>query len=574
LSAEDFGFRTPQPGEALDVQFRPYHYYRARQLVQYETTDAPKRIYTEWDLQSALRADTNLLILGQPLEGKSRTLYEIIKQLKGYTVLIPYRDRPLPPESAFSQLLGHKVVVVLRDLNDYAGSVLDIWAFWQRVVRSATTGVIAATCRAGSELAVVRQQLELEGSLSRLYSSIGLKLRFLPPTKEDLARFHADITASHHSSVTGALGSIAMTEQLKIMSQRYAALPAVVQEILHAIKLLVAAGVLPFTQRRIQAVCEHVFGHQIVALDSYLEFLVENGFLRRPGPLIEPEVAYLLHVVPYREGKRPEDDVGALETTLASVGDAQGLFHLGITSREVFKDYDLALRCAEGVCKLRPDNPNAWQSKAEALHALGRTEEMVAAFQQAEAIYARAAEKQLERIQKAIEEKFGPQPASHTDSSQKELEKNPKNKFKEMAEKTELTLQIIEEVTEASVKQPAFISEYLLQLLKTLYHMAIALVTNYEFERWTLMWLATVTFFGGLLVATLLYTAAGLSAQASVIPLLAWAVISGAAGSFIYMVRNCKPEQRTRPIILHFLFASILFWSILFVAVGIILWSG
>jgi hypothetical protein len=63
-----------------------------------------------------------------------------------------------------------------------------------------------------------------------------------------------------------------------------------------------------------------------------LDALAEKAFLRAGNQEpVQPEPAYLLGVVTYREGKNPSDDFAQLADVLEELGDEEGMFYLAST---------------------------------------------------------------------------------------------------------------------------------------------------------------------------------------------------------------------------------------------------
>jgi hypothetical protein len=199
-------------------------------------------------------------------------------------------------------------VLFVEDMNDYAGGVLDLREFYATLSRHAEMCVVAATCRDGPELAVVGRQVAT--SLSRLYEEIPFKLTLLPPSpsqKIQLAQSIGQQGNLQHVAAFPTVGSITMDNPLMAMRQRFEALRPEQKDTLRALKLLAAAGVLPFSSARLLAVLQHIF-NRTLHLGDYLDALAEQAFVRRPSrqDLISPEPAYLLRTVTYTEGKNPK----------------------------------------------------------------------------------------------------------------------------------------------------------------------------------------------------------------------------------------------------------------------------
>ncbi len=107
VSPEDLGFQKLEPGaRASEHNGRPFYAgcYLPRQAVSYEgiARQEPRPSYTEEGLAQALTHRTNLLLVGPPLDGKSHTLYQTIKLMTGYQVIVPIKTglyllrRPCP----------------------------------------------------------------------------------------------------------------------------------------------------------------------------------------------------------------------------------------------------------------------------------------------------------------------------------------------------------------------------------------------------------------------------------------------------------------------------------------------
>lgn len=110
----------------LDPYDRPHYTYIPRTAVPYDPRSHAdyQQVYDETALTHALQQGKGrgFVLLGQPLEGRTRTLYEIVKRLRGYEVVRPFPDRPTPPRDAFALFKTHRVIILLDDLNSYAQS--------------------------------------------------------------------------------------------------------------------------------------------------------------------------------------------------------------------------------------------------------------------------------------------------------------------------------------------------------------------------------------------------------------------------------------------------------------------
>ena len=169
LRPKDLGFQRLKLGEKASIDSRPhYPLYIPRRAVNYEVVfkdlgtfnsgdNSVQRVYDEDALRKLLVEGHGLVLLGQPLDGKTRTAYELIRRMEGYMVVVPHKDRPVPIDDAFSSLKKKRVLVLLDDLNDYADAALDLRMFQQKVSAHSRCCAIVATCREGAEFWTVQQ---------------------------------------------------------------------------------------------------------------------------------------------------------------------------------------------------------------------------------------------------------------------------------------------------------------------------------------------------------------------------------------------------------------------------------
>lgn len=297
----DLGFETVQPGHHPDPHHRPYYdLYIPRTLTPQSSEYLANRrpSYDEARIEQALIEQRSVIIVGSPLQGKTRSLYELLKRLHNYHIIIPIRDKAAPDDDAFLCVKNKNVILLLDDLESYVGAVLDLPAFCRGLNEFAASWVVAASCRDGPELTAV----EHDASLGRFYEDIDLKLVLEPPTENEKSDLALGIGVSWNrdsSDLFPTLGAIVMGPPLQAMRRRYRALSSDGQRVLRAIKLLAYGGIIPITINRVQAVADGQTSSS-VDLNSALNNLADEAFIRRPGDQdsIRPEPAYLIAAVP------------------------------------------------------------------------------------------------------------------------------------------------------------------------------------------------------------------------------------------------------------------------------------
>lgn len=104
LRPRDFGYQEMAPDKKSDLRYRPfYEAYIPRNTIpsrNFPTADVD-HVYDESALTEVLRSGDSFVLLGPPLSGKSRTVYEVLKSLENYVAIAPARSTGLPDKNAF-----------------------------------------------------------------------------------------------------------------------------------------------------------------------------------------------------------------------------------------------------------------------------------------------------------------------------------------------------------------------------------------------------------------------------------------------------------------------------------------
>lgn len=390
VTPKDFGFEVASAGKSVGPQRRPfYDAYVARRATSETPTEPDSSFHDEDSLARELRSERGFVLLGQPLDGKSRTLYEVLSRLDGYVIVRPALSHGMPREDAFSLTEGKNVILLLEDLHEYVGAQIAVPEFYRVLSGYASSCAIASTCRDGPELRLVEERL------GRLYEEIPLKLKLIPPTVDDKAELARRIGEDWNPEAEGdypTLGSVAMERPLEAMTLRFRNLLRQrpdYADALRALKLLMN-GSIPPTRQRVEAVWNSVFHRTGGNLRDCLRTLASQSFLLADDSadqIVRPEPAYLRDAVTYTEGKEPEDDFfPALVDTLRELGDAEALTGLGVVcllgTSKVWSPQG-AYDCFDLATEVDPDYASAWLNKAGLLSAGGHHEDAVGAAERA-----------------------------------------------------------------------------------------------------------------------------------------------------------------------------------------------
>ena len=417
LSPEDLGFQVLSPGDQVDPRRIPhYSTYISRTAVLYDRRGEsdPLPVYTEDALLNELVDGNSVVLIGSPTDGKSRTLYEVVRRLRGYTVLRPDRNNALSSENV-SIIAGRRLALLLDNMDDYVSAPADLPGLCQNLNNARCTWVVAAACRDGPELNAVREATDM--SFRRFYDDITHKLWLQQPDPADFARLaqSIDLHASSEPSVSfPTLGSVTMKDSLAYMRGRFDRLRADQQDCLRAMQLLSAGGVLPLTHGRLEATIAQVFDRHGLNIRDVLRELGEQAFIRQPAERdpVWPDPAYLSlrldqPVTTYVAGMEPQEDFSKLSDALYQSHDEEGLLSLGVT-HGVSQEHELALQCFERCLALKPDFALALHNKAVALGQLGRGEAEVEVYDEVVQRFGEATEPALqERVASALFNKGG-----------------------------------------------------------------------------------------------------------------------------------------------------------------------
>ncbi|MEI2769070.1 MAG: tetratricopeptide repeat protein [Nitrosomonas sp.] len=371
LKPKDLNFKELEPRETLKDSERPYFkIYINREATPYEASEAKKIFYTENDLAELLKQGSNILLIGNPTEGKTRTVFEVIKRLSDFLVI------SLPINSSLSdkalQLLKKKKLIWLfDDLNTHDNDNYDFNHNLNRIKEITSLCVLIATCRDGPEFKYVNLNF---GQLHKIYESFDHKL-ILKPVSEDQKEMLKSAIGETASRAFPTLGSICMHKHFEFMQNRFSALGPLEKDCLHSILLLHTAYIAPLTQFRIKAVLNNIFKRLQgeAEIRDCLNTLIENGFIisqKDIDPII-PEAAYVTNPESkhyYPNGRNLLCDMRSLAVIFTSHKDVRGLNNLAV-SLYYLEDKESAMKVWQQILDTLK-NPQEFSLKIELANTL------------------------------------------------------------------------------------------------------------------------------------------------------------------------------------------------------------
>ncbi|MBU4231854.1 MAG: hypothetical protein KKF43_04915 [Proteobacteria bacterium] len=275
-----------QPREVLDIRGDPAHgfndYYFERP--------------TDPIIRQKLADGRSLLVVGHPLAGKTRALFQALKTCpKPLDVIIPKILDVNPVDFQVPRRLTfwRTPVLLLDDLDKYLEKQ-NMTYLIQEFIRAGT--MIVATCREGFELQKVGHVLEREMVL------FAEPVQILKVDRDSGSEIARQVGRDVPASFDGNIGSILL--QLDAMKSRFQAADDIEKGILRALKRLYLAGIYHereiFSLSRVREVCRKLEGLEMPDYQwrQTCERLRDRGFVDFRGEeLLRTEEAYLEVVV-------------------------------------------------------------------------------------------------------------------------------------------------------------------------------------------------------------------------------------------------------------------------------------
>jgi len=308
---------TLRPEEVLGLRGKPEHGF----LEYYYERENDKII------RDKIVSNKNVLVLGSPLAGKSRAIYQALRSLeKPRDVLIP-RLVDINPESfqiPFHSKFWRKRVVFIDDIDKFA-DMQNFYYLIREILKKKDIAIVAS-CRSGPEYAKLSQKMESQLSFIFEYPVEIAKI-----SEEEADYIQKTIGAEMPSEFDGNIGSIFI--KLDTMRERFRGCGGIEKGILRSIKRLYYAGIYDereiFSIERIKRVCEMV---EEIDLKNYewktaIDNLKDLGFIEVPEAekRLQAEEAYLQYVV--GNGFDLIDNLKFTKNLFS--GDPEALFNIG-----------------------------------------------------------------------------------------------------------------------------------------------------------------------------------------------------------------------------------------------------
>ncbi len=326
-------------------------------------------------IKNSLKNNENVLVIGMPKSGKTRSIYQALKAVfpDFYVIKVP----PKEVEQVRFPLLKRNYLVFFDDLNKFSDVNFDFNSFLKKIKAKSKDLIVVSTCRSGDEFILLND--ETKQFKSRFTTVVNLDEYELNKSEgEELAR-EAGVTWKPDQFL-GTPGSVIL--DIDDMRNRYMNSGAYEKSILRACKLLKHANIFSYEKELIRAICTSIFETEINEsswIDSITHLRANNLVTRSSIPKIDVYDPTLELVVNDYE---PVDHLESLLSLLIRLEDAESLFYLG---NAFYRDkkYENGEKSYKECLRISPESVEAHYNLGILLGNMGRKEDAEVEYREA-----------------------------------------------------------------------------------------------------------------------------------------------------------------------------------------------
>ena len=364
---------------------KEFLYKKAKKLQQsgfgihnpHETTkEVYKRKKSDDEIENYLKDSEDVLIIGMPKAGKTRSAYQAIKSVlpEFYAIKPPAEKLSdftiLPPKKNY--------LIFFDDLNKFADVNFDFRRFLDKFNGRSKRMIVLSTCRSGDELDDFKGK---SMEFFRRFKIVDLNDYLLNEAEgEQLAE---DVGVEWKpEQFNGTPGSVILDDE--DMKERYKHLDDSQKAILWTCKLLRSANIFMYKKGLIKNVCAHIFETEIDEPNwiNSINRLESNSFITKPKRGFNNINVYDSTLDSVLYDYSPEDHLPPLLALLVELKNAEHLFYLG-NSFDEKKDYENAEKCYRKSSEFNPDYAEAHNNLGNLLDDLGRYDEAEKEYREA-----------------------------------------------------------------------------------------------------------------------------------------------------------------------------------------------
>jgi tetratricopeptide (TPR) repeat protein len=330
--------------------------------------DVYKRKNSDDEIENYLKDSKDLLIIGMPKAGKTRSAYQAMKLvLPEFCVIRPPAEKL--PDFIFPRFKKN-YLIFFDDLNKFTDVDFDFKRFLDKFRSKSNRMIVLSTCRSGDELDTVKSK-----SMEFFRRFEIVDLNNYPLSEAEGEQLAKDVGVEWKpEQFNGTPGSVILDDE--DMKERYRHLDDRQKAILRTCKLLRSANIFTYKKDLIKNVCDRIFEIKIGEnnwIDS-ISKLGSSSLITEQGKSINNVNVYdsTLDSVVYDYSL--EDHLPPLLALLIELKDAENLFYLGNAFHEK-KDYGNAEKSYKKSLEFNPDVTTTHYNLGNLLNDLKRYNE-------------------------------------------------------------------------------------------------------------------------------------------------------------------------------------------------------
>ena len=307
-----------------------------------------KRKKSDYEVENYLKDSKDLLIIGMPEAGKTRSAYQAIKSVlpEFYAIKPPAEKLSdftiLPPKKNY--------LIFFDDLNKFADVNFDFRRFLDKFNGRSKRMIVLSTCRSGDEFD------DFTGKSMKFFRRFKIvDLNDYPLSEAEGEQLAEDVGVEWKpEQFNGTPGSVVLDDG--DMKERYKRLDDPQKVIMRACKLLRSANSFTYKKDLLKNVCAHIFETEINEngwIDS-INRLENNSLITRTERSINKINVYDSTLDSVVCDYSPEDHLLPLLEFLTKSRDAKSIFYLGNAFIEK-KDHENAEKCYRKSLEFNPD---------------------------------------------------------------------------------------------------------------------------------------------------------------------------------------------------------------------------
>ena len=330
--------------------------------------DVYKRKNSDDAIEKYLKDSKDLLIIGMPKAGKTRSAYQAMKLvLPEFYVIRPPAEKL--PDFIFPRFKNN-YLLFFDDLNKFADVDFDFSRFLDKFKSKSNRMIVLSTCRSGDEIDTVKSK---SMEFFRRFETVNLNNYPLSEAEGEQLAKDAEV-GWKPEQFNGTPGSVVLDDE--DMKERYRHLDDSQKAILRTCKLLRSANIFTYKKDLITNVCDRIFEIKIgenIWIDSIVK-LESSSLITEQGKSINNVNVYDSTLDSVVSDYSPVDHLPSLLVLLIGLKDAENLFYLGNTFYKM-KDYENAEECYGKSSEFNPDNAAAHSNLGLLLNNLERYDE-------------------------------------------------------------------------------------------------------------------------------------------------------------------------------------------------------